>query len=360
VVLALVAWTLLCVPHGWGGELSDAQSLEKEGKTAEAVTAYEHWLSANRGAPDWGTVLLHAADIVPSPEGEVTLLAAWLPSVTDGPLRHGILLRLAQMDELLGRLDKAQVYYEEASLVPGSRDLRSLLDSASLLLELGFVAKASAQCRAILQLSDEPALRTESRILLAQIDARSDRSAKAGDEIRALLNGPDRSTLTPGEVLRLWRIASGGGMNDLARACSDLLKSRYPASPEAALAESRATPYPTPSQYLDTLESPSVSSQAAASASSVQESPSDSGPSHSKLGQAKSLVIQVGSYLDRSNAVYRLRDLTDSGFRGEIRTADVNGKRYYRVLVIDIPKGKGAELVGRLRQKGFDGFISRE
>ena len=355
IVLAFTVWALLCIPHAWADELADAQSLEKEGKTAEAVTAYEHWLSANKSASDWGTVLLHTADIVASPEDEVTLLATWLPSVTDAPLRHGILRRLAQTDELLGRLDRAQVYYEEASLVPGSRDFRSLLSSASLLLELGLVAKASAQCRAVIQLSDDPALRIESSVLLVQIDAGNGRPQKAGDQIRALLNGPDRQKLTPGDVLRLWRIATDGGMDDLARACLDLLKSRYPASPETALAESRATPYPTPSQYLE-----SVDSLHPEAASGAGQAPSSSGsPDHSRA-QAESPVIQVGSYLDRNNATYRLRDLTDAGFHGEIRTADVGGKRYYRVVVLDVPEGRGAQVIARLRQKGFDGFVSRE
>ncbi len=360
VAVALAAWTLLCIPRAWADELSDAQSLEKEGKTAEAVTAYEQWLSANKDAPDWGKVLLHTADIVSSPEGEVSLLATWLPSATDASLRHGILLRLAQTDELLGRLDRAQVYYEEASLVPGIRDRQSLLASASLLLELGHVEKASSQCRAILQLSDDPALRIESRVLLAQIDARSGRPEKAAEEIRTLLSGQDRSQLTPGEVLRLWRIASGGAMNDLAQACSDLLKSRYPASPEAALADSRATPYPTPSQYLDNPDESSSAAQPANMTSGAPAAQSESGSSHIKPGPDESLVIQVGSYVDRSNAVFRLKDLMDSGFQGEIRAADVNGRRYYRVLVVDIPQGEGAELVARLRQKGFDGFISHE
>ncbi len=360
ILFAIAAAALLGVPRATADELSDARSLDREGKSAEAVAAYERWLSANEGASDWGSVLLRTADLVASPEEEVALLTKWLPAAADPSVRHGILLRLAQTDELLGRLDKAQVYYEEASLVPGIRDYRSLLSSASLLLELGLTAKASGQCRAVLQLSDDPSLHVESHILLAQIAAAGDQREKAGDQIRALLSGSDLVRLTPGDLLRLWRIASSAGMTELAQTCADLLSVRYPASPEAALADHRAASYPTPSQYFGSLEPNSTPAQSASEAppgptpQPVAGSPTPSG------SQAGSLVIQVGSYLDRDNAAYRLRDLTGSGFRGEIRATEVGGKRYYRVVVVDVPQGGSAELMARLRQKGFDGFVSHE
>lgn len=370
--------------HLYADELSQARSLDSAGRPAAAAAAYERWLESNTDSPEWGAILFRTAEILPSPSKELALLERWLPAVEQGAVRHGILVRLAQLSELLGRLDRAQIYFEEAAAVPGQRDLRSLLASATILVETGNWEKAATQCRELLHLSKDLSLSVEARILLARVDAADGRKERASTALQELLQPPIAGLLAPQDLLEIWRTASAAGMPAIAEAAERHLAARYPDSPEAALVKNHATPYPTPFALLGGASSPDsveTTSAAPSTASGAPPSaadgasrtrPAEPGPpatrdeiasdGHVPHASEPAAAIQVGAYLDRENAVFRLKEVTDSGFRGEIRSTDIDDKRYYRVLVIDVPEGQGPRLtmLARLRDLGLSGFVTRE
>ncbi|MFW6329480.1 MAG: SPOR domain-containing protein, partial [Alkalispirochaetaceae bacterium] len=70
--------------------------------------------------------------------------------------------------------------------------------------------------------------------------------------------------------------------------------------------------------------------------------------------------IQTGSFSDRGNAVVMREEIRESGLAAEVRSVDVDGRIFYRVVVPTeepTPAEDVQTLVVRLKELGVEGFL---
>jgi SPOR domain len=377
-------------------ELTGAAALEQKGQTDQAIALYRGWLEANKPGAEWDRVLLHTVDLLPDPLAAAALLQGSIPKLQSNGDTHTAYIELAHLEELLGNLADAQAAYQQASLVPGAKDYESLLRSAALYLQLGDVEKASAQARAILEICQEQSIVTAARVLLAQTYAAQGDTARARSLLESLLAAGTSDSLTPPELLQLHDVCTALGFVDLADRSRNLLAG-FPSSPEFLVASGKAQPYPSPTDllgfqsqpYLDgggvtpaggapggvvtpagvtpaatvgsdtPQKQPAVARSAGDTASLSTEGSGGTAtaPSQRAATLPPSTMIQIGSYQDRTNAEYRLKDLSNAGFPGKILTARRNGTTYYKVVVPNVAPADSQTYLIRLKDKGFEGFL---
>lgn len=357
---------LLITTALFADELQQAAKLEQQGHAGEAVAAYEKWLASNPNGATWDRTLLHTADLMSNPDRAVAMLADALPKLSSDSARHTAYVKIGQLDELIGNWTGAQESFQNASLIPGTKDFASLLESARLLVQLGDFAEASGQIRSIIAICQDPAIVTEAQVLDIRLDAVSGRTARATAKLRKLLNGPTAPKLSAQSLAELYEV---GGLlkldTDRARLAA-MLKENYPKSPELAVIGGKTASIPSPAGLLgfgagpyDGMAPPPVQTQESSantdSGSTASSSPTASaGPSGPAGG---TIDIQIGSYRDQTNAEYRLQDLKQAGFTGSILKAEVNGKTYYKVVVPKVPVDRSQDVLISLKEKGFEGFL---
>jgi hypothetical protein len=337
---------LFLIPSVHPDELAKAAQLENNGHTAEAFALYQAWLESNPPGTTWDGVLLHSVDLAASPADARALLVRSVSKLQSPASRHAAYLDLARLQTLLGDIEAAQRAFQDASLVPGLKDYRSLLASANALLQLGEVDKAGAQATIVIETCPDAATQVQAKVLLARTLVASGKDAQARAVAEELLSNGTSSLLSPRELFQLHRISVDLGASNLEAEAAELL-AQYPKSPEYLILAGKAARYPAPSIMLGFQATPYLLSPTGTPQASA---PRDSSSS-------RTIVIQIGSYLDQANAEYRLQDLEDAGFHGEIVEASLDGTSYYRVVVPDVAVSDSQNELVRLKEKGFEGFL---
>ena len=343
-------------------DLQKAQSLEKSGQTAEAVSLYEKWLQSSPASAAWDRTLLHTAELMTDPSQAVATLLGGLPKLTTETARHEVYVRVGRLDELLGDWTGAQESFQNASLVPGPKDFESLLQSARILIQLGELPKASAQVRSIVAICQDPAIVAEAQVVLVRLDAISGRTSQAETEITKLLDGS--VGLSPQSLAELYDAAARLGLSKQQTQIRAALKTRYPQSPESSVIDGKTPAFPSPARLLGFSQSP-YGDAAAPPAGSTALGSTVSGPATSVEQPAagnpakgqQTVDVQIGSYRDHTNAEYRLQDLQNAGFTGTILKAEIGGSTYYKVVIPSVPLAQSQEVLTKLKVKGFEGFL---
>jgi cell division protein FtsN len=70
------------------------------------------------------------------------------------------------------------------------------------------------------------------------------------------------------------------------------------------------------------------------------------------------VLVQTGSFRDRENAEYMVRDLKASGFETEIMEKQIGGTLYYRVVIGPLMTvDKAQAVLMKLKDAGFEGVL---
>lgn len=326
-------------------------------------------LQDHSGEEDFFELLHSSYSSVTDPESALEIMHRFLPVLDAEADRHRLLLDMADLEEQLGLIDKAQIHYQSAAFTTGQRrDYHALYKSVLLLIDLGDYEQALLQARQVSAGSEEGALSVKARLQHARIYQLQNRNAAAleiADEIFQ-----QKGSFSADALYLMWSVyansnLSGGGDSEKAESLVKELKARFPDSPEYKLASGKIRSTPTvesafglrsPTDVGEPFEEPEAEGEQPpqgdtnTSPQVPEEKSEEDGP------EAKSRAIQTGSFQDADNAAYMQRELEKLGFNAMVVQADVNGKRYYKVLVPIAFGESEQEIVLKLKEKGFEGY----
>ena len=380
--------------------LEEARELAEGGKLQDAAVVYTRWLAENAGHEDFGMILIEAADSQLSIERALELLRAYTPRVEDAGQRE--LCRAAQIDllEMLGRTEQALGLLRSFPPTP-----RWLYRQAQLLYQEGLAEEAEKSLEQALKalLSDEigeidAELEARIRLLQARIYAVQDRDREAENLFQLLSRKYGNTAVGPGIHLAYYEYLQARDRTEAAQEQLEKLARDFPDSPELALARSEdgqeTIGYaPTPSRLLprelpaaqeggevrpgrdqpESAEQPEAEQEAAAPqqqaaartrvpaqspAARAPATPPPATPAPATPPPIPTVLVQTGSFQDRENAEYMVRDLETHGFEAGIVEKKIAGTLYYRVVLGPpmIPDQAQAILM-KLKDVGFEGVL---
>ncbi len=355
------------------GKLDEARKAETAGKKAEALRLYRSWLAEHPRSPAVAAVLGASLRLETNPKEAARLLLETLAA--DPPGRAEILRQAGGILEVTGHVEEAAALYRSAA---GDPELRLRL--AGLLVgqgEWGEVLQVLEPLRGraggVLPggggSSGGAALEGRVEFLRGRALQLLGKPAEAEAAWRAALPG------SPAAALELFRLLETGGRRQEAGEMLALLESRFPGSPEAALgraareagkAAGPVSPAVTPVDLLGGMSPPVAGGPAATGAAkptAVSSTPAARSSAPASAAPAKPVLIQTGSFSVEENARYMIRDLERLGYKARILDRDLDGKKFYRVVIDPTgvePSGgmEGAQkLLLQLKNAGFEGFL---
>jgi hypothetical protein len=302
--------------------------------------------------------------------GEIQNIEQVLQSSSTGNAeRHDALIRLARLSALSGNLEAAAgAWLRAATVQPGVRDDRSLLEGVRCLIAMGQLDAAEDHVRTILLNAQNAELVREARYLGSQIQAFRTGNGAA---LAALLSGQEYAEKRPALLYTLWRVTG-------EEAYRIRLESEYPASPEARTFQDAASSVigaPTamwlllPGREAVTFGEGirvAVPSGSPASGASGSGSGASAFSSQSPIGyppppmapqaqvSGSSSILQTGFFSREDNAKAMAERLRTAGFLAGITIRQVNGNNYW---VVGVPPGDNMNTtIIRLKDAGFESF----
>ncbi|MBN1835271.1 MAG: SPOR domain-containing protein, partial [Spirochaetales bacterium] len=130
-----------------------------------------------------------------------------------------------------------------------------------------------------------------------------------------------------------------------------------PQGPPVAPARASAA---APTAAAPSAPAPSAPAQASAAAPSAAapSAPAPAATPQPAAAPAPKALVQTGSFRDPENAQYMVRDLKAAGFGAEISEKQLDGKKFYRVVIGPAMAPEEAQqLMLRLKVAGFEGFL---
>ena len=409
VLLFGLAPAVVAQEDGNGGDrgdpvLTEARRLASEGKLADAAEVYAGWLAENPGHPEFGTILVEAADSQLAIESALELLRIYTPRVQDPGQRDRC--RSSQIDllEMLGRTEQALGLLRSFPVQP-----QWLYRQARLLYQQGLGGAAEESLgeamTALLQSEGEDAERLELeariRLLQARIYVLEGNTEQAEKLLRFLIVRFDATTAAPGILLTYYELLAAEERNSEAKVLADKLYASFPDSPEFALVRASAEDgigyAPAPSRLLP--RDLALQAEKPERTQSIQEQDRESEAadagveSGEKIPHVKTeeerpgrqsavttgetakerqdgtgaiedqaavheVLVQTGSFRDRENAQYMVRDLKASGFEADIVEKRIGSSLYYRVVIGPLLSAASAqEVLMRLKDASFEGVL---
>jgi len=357
-------------PSVWDPLLEEARELAEEGKLQDAAVVYTRWLAENAGHADFGMILIEAADSQLSIERALELLRVYTPRVEDAGQRE--LCRAAQIDllEMLGRTEQALGLLRSFPPTP-----RWLYRQAQLLYQEGLAEEAEKSLEQALKalLSDEigevdtnVVLEARIRLLQARIYAVQDRGREAENLFQLLSMKYGNTAVGPGIYLGYYEYLLALGRTEAAKEQLEKLARIFPDSPELALARSEDGQEtigfaPTPSRLLP-RELPLAQEGGEVRPSRDQPESAEQPEAEQEAAAAQppspTVLVQTGSFQDRENAEYMVRDLETHGFEAGIVEKKIGSTLYYRVVLGPLMTLDQAQAVlMKLKDVGFEGVL---
>ncbi len=370
ILAAIISWAACSV--GADPLVARADLKAKAGEAQAAASLYRSWLQVNGRAPGAPVVFSRYFSI----ERDVTaLLAAGEEFLNsgEGPGAGQQLIRIAQLFELAGRVEKARDAYARAFDATGSE---ACLASAVLLsIEMNDTQFLQAR------LGTPPSNPGSARQLLdALAAARADGDAAARSSLADLAEGPGDPDVSLKALWSLYAAAASRGDAGQQEDARRKLADRYPGSPEARLAskvpEGKSNGAPAPANVVlyplpeapgpDTTQSSATAGPGAAAPpppgpSASAAVPATDAPAASSPPASVTFRIQAGAFQMKENADDLARDLQRKGFSPSVVTDSTEAAPRYRVFAgtgMDLDQARN--VLAKLGQDGFAGFLVAE
>ncbi len=395
-------------------KLAEALRAEEAGRKAEALRLYRGWLQEHPRAEGAARVLLHALLLEPGPKEAIGMLQQALGE--DPPGREALVRQAGRLLEMTGRVEEAVALYRSA---PPLAEFRLRL--AALLLEQGEWEEASGILEPLRGLAGGEARGPQSlemnasraedlrlvvlraEFLAARLRRAQGRPVEAEAIHRRLLAASPAPAFLPEVLLELFGLLEAGRRTAEAEAVLAELESRFRGSPEAAIArgirggkaaggpaaggaaatgtavtETAIRLSPNPAELIGGVErvgdgliggagdAPGGGAGAPLSrpagalpaGTDAKAGPPAGGESGKAAAEKRAVLIQTGSFAVEENAQYMVRDLQRLGYPARILQRDLEGRRYYRVVVDPPAAAEGTQqLLLALKNAGFEGFL---
>ncbi|MDR1106100.1 MAG: SPOR domain-containing protein [Treponema sp.] len=281
-----------------------------------------------------------------------------------GAEKHGALIRLARLYELLGNFEAAAgAWLKAAAAGPDRRDDASLVRGGRCFAVMGEWEKAEAAVAPVLLSSRDGGANLEARYLVARIAA-----FRSGDtsSLRSLLEDPGFSGMKPAIYYTLWRLTG-------SETWKTPLLSEYSRSPEGRIAAGGedavdakpsalwllpAGPLLSAGEGAPAAVPPAAAGAPAAGAAPASTSaravPASESASARAAPPPAGRALQAGLFGKEANAAAMTGRLEDAGFLPAVVRRTVNGNEYWAV---NVPAGSDEnETIRRLKDAGFDAF----
>lgn len=349
------------------------------GQDAGSTVESAQWLRNNMDSPQFANVLLTAIERAPSLEVIESLLEEFIADVESESSRGEILHRAGRVFETANRFSRAAELFTQAS-ESAPHEATILQDRAAMLLELGETDEAVRLLTRVINTASNRSHQRSAAVLRSRAYLLGGNPHRARTHARSLLGGPDE----PKVLFLLLEIARRTEDRSLQEESLQRLAEHFPSSPEASLAlteEDRETQpvighYPVPSRVFGDayrreesfpLETPGEVMPAPAErpGRALPTTPADRparAASVPATDEERSRLegIQTGSFRDRENAEYMVRDIGALGFSASIRPVETESGRFYRV-VIPVPEGttvlEAQDRIVKLKEEGVEGFL---
>jgi tetratricopeptide (TPR) repeat protein len=335
------------------------------------------WLRDNPDSPQFGNVLLTAIDRASSLDEIDALLEEYLEAVESERTRGEILYRAGRVFETANRFSRAADFFAQASdLVPEEASI--LRDHAGMLLELGEMDQAIRLLTRIINTAPDRLQQRSAAVLRARAYLLGGNPSRARRHARSLLGGPDE----PKVLFLLLEIARFTADHDLEEEILQRMSARFPAAPEVALADAeppREHPpqvghYPIPTRIFSGAYQPEDYETRAKETAAPEEprasppaavTPPEPSPAPAAVVDEEDEPsrldgIQTGSFRDRENAEYMVRDIEALGFSAAVRSVETESGRFFRV-VIPVQEGttvhEAQDRIVQLKEEGIEGFL---
>lgn len=272
-----------------------------------------------------------------------------------------------------------------------------LFEEAVLRLELGENESARTRAARVVAEARDPRLQRRAALLEARALAATDRLEEALELAELLAEADHAPTVLPETLLFIHRVAGRLEREDRARRALNRLSVLYPDSPEAMISRSTGTGAadtvsPTDSEeVLGVSEMPRPSLLLGAGSTAFVTSPAPAGEEDSDSetdaildneatpsgdtpsaapqddedgkdtvdeqtsGHSGASGVQVGSFRGEDNARDMRREMERIGFDAEIRKGPDG--RFHRVIIPVAEATEAQELLVRLKEQGFEGFL---
>ena len=322
-------------------------------------------------APDNVFQRVHTAGTVR--ESRALLLEELLPSLEDAVEIQRAHALIAELAELSSDYAAAQLHYRRAwDVRPDRAALGLLLLSAQLRLELGDLNAALSEAKNVLELSDQPPQRLDSRLLIGRILLASGNRPAAISTVESVWQSiEDRPGVNSdsGQLFVTYDLARQLELEQVAQGAFTALGEHHSRSVEYSLARSdrpshqrRVEPFPSPTQIFAAL--PYTTPPPAA-----KHAPPETGTAAAARTATAATAtrkvhgIQTGTFRDPENATYMARDISNAGFPVEVHERTRDGVKSYQVVV---PLERGTEReqalsrMTALKDAGIEGFLLYE
>ncbi|POR05250.1 hypothetical protein AU468_01820 [Alkalispirochaeta sphaeroplastigenens] len=330
----------------------------------------------------WSAALQTILESVPSLEEALAPLEEYLAGIADPHERAQALFEAARIYELSHRFSPAARWYRGALEEAPDFD-EAALRYGGVLLELGEAREAVRVLSRMISSSGDRRIQRAGAILRGRAHFLAGETDTALAHAIALADQKHEAEA----LFLLFDIARALQDTDLLEQSRRDLSEYFGLSPEDRLASPRGgvrsvAAAPLPSRLLQEGGDRSGISGSIVRAPGPRDggvpplrddSPSGEAPSGevdpeekepapaTRDAESSSLTgIQTGSFRDRENASYMLRDITALGFSATIKTAETGSGRFYRVIVT-LPEGyqpaDAQETVVALKEEGIEGFL---
>lgn len=318
---------------------------QNEEKLLSAEKCYE-WLKNNPEDPQYNYVLNNYIIKEENPHNLIDSLNKLLPSLKDEGLIIDVAITLAQIEEMMGRVEQACNHYDLAARKDkSSRKYTSLLNSARLFLEQGFHEKVLSITDEIIKNTNDQRLEIEAKLLQSKAYILSDK--------------PDKSKLLLAELIK--RNAGSEQYGRILFYYVDLLI--YLGEKEEAnlvLDKMRKQGSPNPEFSLGSM----LLSGKHDMSIRLYQTPIflhyDAAETEQKITPepADGVFIQVGSFTVLENAKILQSELKDKKINAIIMEKTIDDKIHFKVVikVIDEKVDINA-LIIKLKTLGYEGYL---
>jgi len=316
--------------------IEDARTAYKNGNSRESLNLYNQWLNRNPDSNDFYKVLIE----ISKNKGDIFLITEILEQHIDNVFdinnKKLLFVKIAQLYELTSNLNKAQLYYQKASLIfLDNIDYKLLLKSAELLLLQGDYFKAESQLKEVLINNTEKNISIHANILYVAL------SIINSDNINdySFLSSEDPQSLYIAYLITKLNPELETTIN-----LKNKIIKEFKASPEAALIQKKILEIPNILISLGLLNNSSdIDSNIIIKDTSVSI-------------ETHPYMIQAGSFRDEENAHYLKLDLKESGFDAIVEEQLINNINYYKVILYLLTEDNINQTMKELKKKGFEGF----
>jgi hypothetical protein len=266
-----------------------------------------------------------------------------------GAERRGLLIRLAQIQELTGNIEAAAQNWAAAALAePGKPDHLSLIRGACCLAAMGEWDRAASAAKTVLLAAQAGPAFFLARYVAAQAGAFGSGELSA---LTALAEDPGYISLRPAIYYTLWKISGAGPAAEGSERWKTRLIAEFPRSPEGRIA-SGAEAAPS-AMWLFFPGRGEMSLETAALPAAPAAPPAPTAPAANSAASGQG-ILQTGLFGNEANARNQAERLRAAGFSPAVTQRRVNGTDYWAVSVP--PEQDMGRTILRLKDAGYESF----